>query len=98
MAGEIVVTVDGQELACTEGRPLLNAIVNAGLLIDTACGGQGICHLCRVTVESGRASLPPANAIEKRALGNVLIAQGMRLSCQILVRAPLRVRIVRRPT
>ncbi len=94
MASEIVVTVDGQTVVCEAGRPLLNAIIKAGLLIDTACGGQGVCHLCRVTVKAGR--LPPANAVEKRALGNVLVAQGMRLSCQILVQAPLSVCVERR--
>jgi Na+-transporting NADH:ubiquinone oxidoreductase subunit F len=92
VSDEVIVEVDGKPVACQRGRPLLNELLNAGLVVETACGGQGTCHLCRVTVLD-RDALPPPNAVEKKALGNVLIAGGMRLSCQIPVERFFRVRL-----
>lgn len=90
---EVSITIDGRVILCAPGRPLLNAILSAGLLVETACGGQGTCHLCRVTVVRAAPTLPPANSIETKALGNVLLAQGMRLSCQVPTEAGLEVRL-----
>ena len=39
------------------------------------------------------ARLPPASPLEERALGNVLVASGMRLSCQVALLGPLEVEI-----
>jgi Na+-transporting NADH:ubiquinone oxidoreductase subunit F len=90
---EIVhLDVDGQRIEGRRGRPLLNELLNAGLVVSTACGGQGICHLCRVVIVDA-TGLPPANAVEKRALGNVRIATGMRLSCQIVVDQPCSIQL-----
>lgn len=86
----MIIRVDGQDVRCTSGTSLLNALVNAGVLIGTACGGRGVCHFCRVTV---RGAATKANAIEARALGNVLVAGGMRLACQVVVEAPLEVSV-----
>jgi ferredoxin len=85
-ANDVVhISVDGRTVECpvSENQTVLNAIMKEGLLIRTACGGKGSCHLCRVTVEEGAQLLPEPEAWEVKALGNVLIAQGMRLSCQI---------------
>jgi ferredoxin len=80
----VSIEVDGQQITCTSsGQTLLNAIMNAGLLVRTACGGKGACHLCRVTVVAGAEHIAPPQAWEEKALGNVLIAQGIRLSCQV---------------
>ena len=85
------IYLDGEPVQATAHGPLLNAIMQAGRLIETACGGKGVCHLCRVTIAPQSASLPPPNDIEQRALGNVLLAQGVRLSCQISVTVGLAV-------
>jgi Na+-transporting NADH:ubiquinone oxidoreductase subunit F len=99
-AGEdkVTILVDGQTVTCDRGRPLLNAILNAGLVVETACGGKGTCHLCRVTIVRGAEGLVPPNAVEKRALGNVLLAQGMRLSCQVSVESSFEVKLPRYET
>jgi len=91
-AQTITIEVDGRPIECAAGRPLLNELLNAGLVVETACGGQGSCHLCRVTVLQGEG-LPVPNRIENKALGNVLLAAGLRLSCQIPAQALMRVQI-----
>jgi ferredoxin len=87
----VTLSIDGRAVPCPRGSTLLNAILNAGLLVETACGGQGTCHLCRATITAGDAGTP--TAIETRALGNVLLASGVRLSCQVRVEGPLAVRL-----
>jgi adenylate cyclase len=85
--------INDQSVPAPRGRKLLHVILDAGIPIATACGGAGRCHLCRVRIIDGLATLPPANATEKQALGNVLVAQGWRLACQTLVAEPLAVSV-----
>lgn len=87
------VKVDGKEFLSDENSSLLNTLLNAGVVVPTACGGQGNCHLCRVKIKNPPAWLEPASQLEDRALGNVLVATGMRLSCQIEVRGVLEVEV-----
>ncbi len=91
-----VVHVDGQPIPCQVGSSLLNALINAGRVVPSACGGSGVCHLCHVQVAFDARVLPP-KPIEVRALGAALIAQGVRLSCQLVVTAPLRVTLMPLP-
>jgi Na+-transporting NADH:ubiquinone oxidoreductase subunit NqrF len=86
----LVIVVDGRPVTCAKGSTLLNALMNAGVLIGTACGGHGVCHFCRVTVQ-GTPTQP--DELEKRALGNVLVAKGMRLACRVIVDAPMQVSV-----
>ena len=88
--------VDGQQIPCQVGSSLLNALINAGRVVPSACGGSGVCHLCHVQVAI-EASVPTPTAIEVRALGAAAIAQGVRLSCQLMVTAPLRVTLLPLP-
>ncbi len=83
MADTVTLVVDGARVQCDRGETLLLALLHARLPIETACGGKGTCHLCRLRVVEGRSALPEASALERRALGNVLVAQGMRLACQV---------------
>jgi ferredoxin len=87
------VMVDGKEIKCREDSSLLNTLLNEGVVVSTACSGKGTCHLCRVKIKNPPAWLPPASALEERALGNVLVASGMRLSCQIALQGPLELEI-----
>lgn len=53
----------------------------AGVMIDTACGGKGTCGLCRVRVVQGSESLIPMNYEEKKFIGTM---PQWRLSCRIM--------------
>ena len=88
-----IVTVDGKEIKCREDSSLLNTLSNEGVLVANACSGKGSCHMCRVKIKNPPAWLEPASAMEERALGNVLVASGMRLSCQVALQGPLEVKI-----
>ncbi len=75
-------------ITATEGDTLLNALLEADILISTACVGQGVCKLCKVHIVEGDSSTPIP--LEKKALGSMAIANGMRLACRVTVRGPLR--------
>ena len=81
----IIITIDGNPIECTPESTLLNVVVNANLKIETACGGKATCHLCRVTITEGAEYLAAPSRKEARALGNILLDKGVRLSCQIKI-------------
>ena len=87
----IEITVNNTSVAAEKGKSLLRAILKAKLPIATSCGGQGSCHLCRLTILQSDQELSQPNEIEMKALGNVCIQSGMRLACQITVNAPMQV-------
>lgn len=89
----VTLTIDGHAVEAARGTSLLNAILNAGLLVATACGGKGSCQLCRVHLLQGAPGTPAANPLERRALGNVLLQEGMRLACQLPVEAGMDVKL-----
>ena len=89
----VTLWIDGQPVQGIAGRSLLNAIINAGLLVQTACGGMGVCHLCRVWIDAPPPAAPPT-PVEVRAIAAAYLAEGVRLSCQVPVIAGLRVRLV----
>ena len=91
---KVTLKINSQSYPCEADSSLLNAIIAHELLIETACGGKGTCHLCRVSViHHAPDSLNPPTRIEHRALGNVLLNEGVRLSCQVTVSEGLEVEL-----
>lgn len=44
---------DGKQISIHEGATLLEAAGQAGIILNAACGGQGICEKCQVYLEPG---------------------------------------------
>jgi len=88
------IAINGKEtdLAAQSG-PLLFALARQNIHLPTACGGRGLCGLCKIKVLSGAG---PVNEIEKKKLKPEEIADGMRLSCQVTVADGLSVLIPER--
>lgn len=86
------IAVGARTIPARRGKPLLNELLNANVLVRTACLGKGVCHLCRVRVLAG--DVPPPAAVEKQALGRLAVVTGVRLSCHITIDGPLRIEIV----
>jgi len=63
----------------SEGETLLEALRRAGVPVAAACGGLGLCGLCRVRVLQGDLSEPTPREVE--LLGQQL-KNGWRLACQ----------------
>jgi uncharacterized 2Fe-2S/4Fe-4S cluster protein (DUF4445 family) len=70
------------------GTRLIEAAAEAGIILDSPCGGEGICGKCRVRLEN--PSIEPGRA-EKIFFLPVEIGLGFRLACQTEVRQAMTV-------
>ena len=84
-----------QTFEAEAGRRLVLTIEDAGIDILHRCGGQAKCTTCRVEVLEGDAG--EMNPRERARLAREQeLTENTRLSCQIIVREPLKVRVLRR--
>ena len=81
MSSRIVVfQPDGSCVEVEEGKTILEAAQEAGVAIDSACGGQGACGRCRVNVTLGQPGGRAGDLLTQEE-----IEQGAALACQALV-------------
>ena len=82
-AGEKPLEVDG-------GQTLLSSLYANEIFIPSACGGQGTCGHCKITVISGGGPVLPT---ETPLLTRKEIRSNIRLACQVKIREDIYVRI-----
>ena len=79
---------------CGRAGNLLDIALAAGIEIEHACGGVGVCGTCHVIIEQGEENLSPPDDDE---LDTVELAPGntpsSRLACKAVVRGDATVRI-----
>ncbi len=68
------------------GGTLLDALYQQRIFIPSACGGQGTCGFCKVTVRDGGGPVLPT---ELPYLSRRERAEGVRLACQVKVKQPM---------
>ena len=73
----------GLTVVCMHGTPLLEAIRQAGIALQSACGSTGRCGRCRIKIFSGPT--PPPSTEEIMQLADPDLANGYRLACQFRV-------------
>ncbi|MBI2529016.1 MAG: DUF4445 domain-containing protein [Candidatus Rokubacteria bacterium] len=76
-------------LQVSHGATILAAAQAAGVDITATCGGRGRCTSCRVKFVSG--AVPPPTVMDELQLGDALVREGYRLSCQCRVMEPVAV-------
>lgn len=82
-AGEKPLEVDG-------GQTLLSSLYANEIFIPSACGGQGTCGHCKITVTSGGGPVLPT---ETPLLTRKEIRSNVRLACQVKIREDIYVKI-----
>lgn len=88
----LAVTVNATTtLRAARGDRLLGVLHGAGIGIPAACGGNGTCGLCRVTVEGEGAGEPQAT--ERGILSAAERRAHVRLACQTTLRGPCAVTV-----
>ena len=80
----------GALVEVAEGTSLLAASRQAGVALESPCGGRGTCGKCRVIVDGDAGPLTDA---EQRHLSLEEIQAGYRLACQAVVASDLLVRV-----
>jgi uncharacterized 2Fe-2S/4Fe-4S cluster protein (DUF4445 family) len=79
---DVHIRIDGRILSAKHGISLMEALVSAGFLLRSDCGGRGRCGKCmvRATALTPGALSAPGEA-ELQALGEERTGQGYRLAC-----------------
>ena len=76
----VLFTPSGQSADVPPGTELLDAARAAGVRIDAACGGKGVCGSCLVRIVAGQADCDsPGN------LSDAALAEGYVLACRTRV-------------
>ena len=70
---------------------LLATLHNAGIEVESVCGGMGICGKCRVRILEGKASEPTLE--EEDHLTDEQLDAGLRLACQVYPESDLSIHI-----
>ncbi|NIK67703.1 MULTISPECIES: 2Fe-2S iron-sulfur cluster-binding protein [unclassified Paenibacillus] len=89
MSGRITFWPSGTTIEVKPGTPILSAARRAGVLIQTRCGGNAACFMCKVKILP-ESDLMPIAEEEKRKLAG-LEEEGYRLACQAKVRGVVQV-------
>src|SRR5687768_18414044 len=80
-----------RELSVAAGTSILKAAHAGGVDITATCGGRGRCTSCRVKFVEG--TIPPPTIMDEVQLGDDLVREGYRLSCQCAVTEPVSVQV-----
>ena len=92
-SGDVTILINGdpdKALTAAAGSTLLNTLADNHIFIPSACGGQGTCGVCRVTVREGGGSILPT---EKGHINRGDAREGCRLSCQVKVKQDMEIEI-----
>jgi Na+-transporting NADH:ubiquinone oxidoreductase subunit F len=92
-SGDVTILINGdpdKALTAAAGSTLLNTLADNQIFIPSACGGQGTCGVCRVTVKEGGGSILPT---EKGHIDRSEVRAGYRLSCQVKVKQDMEIEI-----
>ncbi len=73
------------------GGLLIDAIARAALPLASACGADGLCGRCGVTVLAGESALAPETQDELRIKSRNRIDRQLRLACRTRVTADLEI-------
>src|SRR5437667_4457889 len=80
-----------RELSVAAGTSILKAAHEGGVDVTATCGGRGRCTSCRVKFVAG--TIPPPTIMDEIQLGDDLVREGYRLSCQCTVTEPITVQV-----
>ena len=93
-ANILEIRIDDRTIRAQKGASLLEAMVAAGLLLRSDCGGRGRCGKCLVRVESADAGgLSEPDESERRSLGDARMSTGHRLACRAVVYGAVSVQV-----
>lgn len=68
-----------------DGQSILAIAEDAGVGIESLCGGKGLCGTCKVIVDEGQACLSDPSDADEFLLSESQLERGYRLSCRATV-------------
>ena len=88
--GEVTLKVNDKELKAEPGGTVLSTLGEQGILLPSACGGQGTCGTCACQIHEGAGSLLPT---EKGFFTRREEQNNWRLGCQVKVRNDMTIQV-----
>lgn len=91
--GDVDIVINGDlehPIRTAAGSNLLDSLAQHDVLIPSACGGQGSCGYCTVTVKAGGGAPLPT---ESAHLSTADLRTGRRLACQLKVKQDLQLEL-----
>jgi len=79
---QVIFQPSGRAVFVLSGTKIIEAAAQAGLTINTPCGGAGTCGKCQVKIFAG-AEEP--SGCDKNIFSNEQLKQGWRLACQAAI-------------
>ena len=80
----------GKTVFVLKGTNVVEAAANAGIVLDTPCGGQGTCGKCRVRILQNACE---PTEVERNQLTREELAEGVRLACQSCASGPTTIEV-----
>jgi len=81
-----------KEIDCPKDSSILEATLAASINHTHACGGQGKCSTCRVSVMKGIQNCSPRNAAEQAIADKLNFPKEIRLACQTEISGNITIR------
>lgn len=81
-----------QEIHCGEDDTILKATLAAHINHAHACGGQGKCSTCRISVMEGIENCYPKNELEQQISKTLNFPEEIRLACQTKLKGDVLIR------
>jgi uncharacterized 2Fe-2S/4Fe-4S cluster protein (DUF4445 family) len=75
----------GKSREAVQDQTLLESAEEAGINVESLCGGEGLCGTCKVIVDDGEECLSEVTDADDTLLSEDQLADGYRLSCRATV-------------
>ena len=91
---ELTLLPENRQIQIQRHQSILEALINAGILLRADCGGKGKCGKCRIQISDECIDwVSPPTEVENRSLGEENLRTGLRLACQVSASGNLAIRI-----
>ena len=90
----LTVHSDNKQYEFASGKSLMDIMLDAGLFIDNACGGKGLCGKCRVRITKGETG--PVSETESHILKADEIESGIRLACLVYPESDIEIELLQK--
>lgn len=90
-SGPVTLAINGEkDLQVPSGTTLLQALLNNGILLPSACGGKGACGVCKCKIFDGGGDVLPS---EEGWLSRKERREHVRLSCQVKLKGDMKIEV-----
>ena len=90
----LTVHSDNKQYEFASGKSLMDIMLDAGLFIDNACGGKGLCGKCRVMITKGETG--PVSETESHILKADESESGIRLACLVYPESDIEIELLQK--